>query len=347
MLVRSFINAAERGYVPDFTMIMAINHLLRQNLKQLNKGSMEEKQARLENYIEELSKSPIALQTQKANDQHYEVPTSLFQYMLGKRLKYSCCYWPEGVDDLNHAEEAMLKLYCERAGIKEGMNILELGCGWGSLSLYMAELFPGSKITAISNSKLQREHIEEEIRKKGLKNLKVITSDVSNFTSDETFDLVISIEMFEHMRNYELLMKKISQWLKPEGKLFIHIFCNRQYSYLFETKDDTDWMASNFFSGGQMPSNDLLLNFQKDLHIEKHWCVDGTHYAKTLRAWLKLLDSNQAKINEIIIDHYGKEESNIWFNRWRMFLLGCEASFNYDNGQEWFVSHYLFQKKGA
>ena len=223
-------------------------------------------------------------------------------------------------------------------------DILELGCGWGSLTLYMAEHFPKSKITAVSNSNDQRQFIEERCRQLKLVNVRVITADMNDFEAEGLFDRVVSIEMFEHMRNYEKLLGRVNAWLKKEGKLFVHIFSHQRVAYPFEDNDDADWMAREFFSGGQMPSHRLLMSFPGQMKIEKDWRVSGTHYEKTSLAWLQKMDKNKAEVLELFKKTYGENDAKSWFQRWRIFFMSCEVLFGFGRGSEWGVSHYLFEK---
>jgi len=335
----------ERNILPDPLIRFGIRNLLKKRIKQERSGDLEDRKKDFMKLVEELKNSPIAMETTAANKQHYEVPTEFFKLVLGKKMKYSSAYWNNDTDSLNEAEENMLQLTCERAQIINGADILEFGCGWGSLSLYMAEKFPDSKITAVSNSKTQKIYIDNIAAEKGFKNIKVITADVNYFDTDDKYDRVVSVEMFEHMRNYEMLMKKISNFLRPEGKLFVHIFTHKDLTYLFEVKDDTDWMAKYFFTAGIMPSDDLLLYFQVDFKIEEHWRVNGINYQKTAEAWLRNMDLNKTLIMQIFKQTYSEEEYRKWWVYWRVFFMSCAELWGYRNGEEWFVSHYLFRKR--
>lgn len=342
------IELAEKGILPDSLIRFGIRQLLR---KRLHEESAEAnprlRQQKFDQLIDSLRDSPVAIDTRTANEQHYEVPTSFFSHVLGARLKYSSCYWPEGVADLNAAENAMLALSCERAELADGQAILELGCGWGSLSLWMAEQYPNSKIVAVSNSKTQREFIVAQAQQRGLSNIEVITCDMNDFEIDCQFDRVVSVEMFEHIRNYAVLMQRVARWLKKDGKLFVHIFCHRSVMYPFETEGESNWMGRYFFTGGLMPSADTLLYFQDDLHLENRWLVEGSHYQRTLEAWLTRTDLHSEEILEIFVNTYGEQDAAIWFRRWRMFFMACAELFGFRNGSEWLVAHYLFNKPSA
>jgi cyclopropane-fatty-acyl-phospholipid synthase len=335
----------ERDLVPDFLLRKGIRGLLRQRLREEDKGSAAANKKHKLALIEELKNSPIAIETKAANEQHYEVPTEFYQYCLGPHLKYSSCFYREGVTDLGTAERDMLELTCERAELKEGMDVLELGCGWGSLSLFMAAKFPGSRFTGVSNSRTQKIFIDNEAKKRGLTNLTIITCDINQFGMDRQFDRVVSVEMFEHMRNYEELMKRISGWLKPDGKLFVHIFTHKEFAYKFEVKDDTDWMSKYFFTGGIMPSDDLLFYFNDHLVKEKHWQVSGMHYSKTAEDWLRNMDAHKKEIMPLFERTYGKGQAVKWFSFWRIFYLACAELWGFNRGNEWIVSHYLFVNK--
>jgi cyclopropane-fatty-acyl-phospholipid synthase len=332
----------EADVIPDWLIRFGIRRLLRETLREKRGANAQERQMALVSHIDGLKKSPIAVQTAAANEQHYEVPTSFYQLCLGRRLKYSCGYWDEGIHSLDQAEERMLALTCSRAELMDGQRILELGCGWGSLSLWMAEHYPNAQITGVSNSGTQKEHIDAEAIRRGLTNLRIITADMNEFEIERGFDRVVSVEMFEHMKNYQMLLGKISRWLLPGGKLFVHIFTHKDVAYHYEDRGPSDWMTRYFFAGGQMPSDDLLLYFQEHLRIEKHWCVSGAHYGKTAEAWLEKMDANRAKIWPLFVEAYGAAQTKRWWVYWRVFYMSCAELWNFAKGEEWIVSHYLF-----
>ena len=334
----------ETNLVPDVLIRVGIRRLLASTLREKSHPGVEAQRAALLEYVADLKKRGIAEQTQAANEQHYEVPTRFYQLCLGRRLKYSSGLWDNSVTTLDEAEERMLALTCERAGLANGQQILELGCGWGSLSLWMAEHFPGARITAVSNSRTQKEHIDTVAAARGLTNLEIITQDMNVFTIDRQFDRVVSVEMFEHMKNYQLLLRKVAGWLVPGGRLFVHIFTHRELAYHYEDKGPDDWMTRYFFAGGQMPSDDLLLYFQDDLRIENHWCVSGTHYQRTAEAWLENMDANKAEIWPLFEKTYGPDQARKWWVYWRVFYMACAELWGYDRGNQWHVSHYRFQK---
>lgn len=344
-MIKLGLKLAERGWLPDAPLRWGIRQLLARRIRFERGMTPENHSDATRAWIKELKNSPIALETDKANEQHYEVPPEFFEPILGPRRKYSCALYPEGGETLDEAEERMLALSCERAALRDGMDILELGCGWGSLTLYMAQKYPNSRITAVSNSASQRVSIEARCQELGLGNVRVVTVDMNDFATEDRFDRVVSVEMFEHMRNYELLLGRISEWLKPGGALFTHIFCHRTLCYPFETVGAVNWMGRYFFTGGQMPSADLLMFFQRDLALEERWFVDGTHYARTCRQWLQRMDANQARLTPILARTYGEDQVERWRNRWRIFFMACEELFAYHGGREWFVAHYRFVKR--
>jgi cyclopropane-fatty-acyl-phospholipid synthase len=335
----------EKNKIPDLFIRIGIRKLLKQRLQDENKGNTEAQQAHLMTLIEELKTSPIAINTQEANAQHYEVPTEFYKYCLGKHLKYSSGYWKEGVTDLDTSERDMLELTCQRAELKNGQSVLELGCGWGSLSLFMAAKFPKSNFTVVSNSRTQKIYIDDQAKLRGITNLIVITANINDFRLEQTYDRVVSVEMFEHMRNYQKLMQLVSSHLKPDGKLFVHIFTHREYAYKFEVVDESDWMSKYFFTGGIMPGDDLLLYFNEELSIEKHWHVSGMHYSKTSEAWLNNMDKHKKEIMPLFEKTYGKDQALKWWVYWRVFYMACAELWAYNKGEEWIVNHYLFTKK--
>jgi cyclopropane-fatty-acyl-phospholipid synthase len=341
----SMIKLCERGLVPDVLTRFGIRRLCAGRLRQERAGDAEQSHERLRRRIAELRASPIAIETRAANEQHYELPPPFFQLCLGKRLKYSGCYYPSGTETLDEAEEHMLQLYDERAELADGLDILELGCGWGSFTLWMAERFPSARITGVSNSRPQREYIEGQCRARGIGNVRIITADVNHFAPEGRYDRVVSVEMFEHMRNYDTLMARIASWLKPGGKLFVHIFCHRELTYPFEVQDGSDWMSRWFFTGGQMPAADTLLWFQRDLLIEEQWRVNGRHYQRTADHWLANQDRNAAAVLAVLEGAYGNEQARLWNQRWRMFWMACAELFGYRDGNEWLVGHYRFVRR--
>ena len=335
------MKAAERGYVSDQLIRIAIRRLLKSRLRQLRPTPNWDP---VPEFLSRIQGQPVAVATDEANQQHYEVSAKFYQQVLGPRLKYSCCYWDETTESLGQAEIAALSLTCQHAAIEDGDEILELGCGWGSLSLWMAEHYPHSRITAISNSESQKRFIEGQAARLGLQNLRVITSDINNFRPTVRYDRIVSVEMFEHVRNHQELMKRIRGWLHENGTLFVHLFCHRQSPYLFETTGAQNWMGRYFFTGGMMPSADLLPRVAGQLKLADQWTWPGTHYAKTCRAWLDRQDRASASLQPVFTAVYGQDQALKWHQRWRLFFMACEELFAYRGGDEWFVSHYLFSR---
>lgn len=334
------------GWLPDWTLRLGIRRILAARLTEERAGGDAAEAARLRAWVDECRRSPIALATDQANAQHYEVPAELFVHVLGPRLKYSSAYWPTGVATLEAAEDAMLALTAERARLADGQRILELGCGWGSLSLWMAERFPRATITAVSNSASQKHFIDTLAARRDLRNLTVVTADMNVFAADAPpYDRVVSVEMFEHMRNYERLLQRIATWLAPDGLLFVHIFTHRRYAYPYLDRGPSDWMARHFFTGGQMPSHDLLRRFDRDLQVVEDWRLNGTHYARTLEAWLVRMDAAEDALMPIFRRVYGDRHARQWWHRWRVFFLACAELFAYEGGEEWGVSHYRFGRR--
>lgn len=340
----TLIDLAERGKIPDFLIRAGIRNLCRKRLRQCRTDDCEANAELVEEYMRSVDNSPLAVLTEKANEQHYEVPAPFYQKVLGKNLKYSSCYFEDLVSDLTTAENRALDLTCNHADLQDGQRILELGCGWGSLSLWMAKHFPKSKITSVSNSNSQREHIMGQAKERKLSNLEVITADVNTFEPTDSFDRVVSVEMFEHVRNHRGLFQRIHSWLKPKGKLFTHVFCHRSTSYPFEVEGEDDWMSKHFFSGGTMPADELFLRISGRLELESRWRWSGIHYAKTSECWLNNLDRHKTEVLKMFEADMNKAESRRTFHRWRIFFLACAETFVFDNGQEWWVSHYLFHK---
>jgi cyclopropane-fatty-acyl-phospholipid synthase len=329
----------EKNLLPDWLVRIGIRRLLAQRIRE--ETTSYDRAA----YVADLKTRGLAEQTAAANEQHYEVATPFYQHCLGARLKYSGCLYPTGKESLDQAEELMLALYAERAQLADGQHILELGCGWGSLCLYNAARFPKAQITAISNSRTQKEHIDTEARKRGLTNLRIITCDINAFDiAPAQFDRVVSVEMFEHLKNYQLLFKNIARWLKPGGLLFTHIFTHHAFSYHFVARDSTDWMSRYFFTGGQMPAHDLFMQFQADLTLVSDWKVNGRHYQQTAEHWLQNMDAHRDEIMPLFRDTYGPDQAVKWWAYWRVFYMSCAELWGYKNGEEWLVSHYLFRK---
>ena len=341
---RLAIDWVEQGLVPDVVIRQGIRRLCRRRLDEIAASGCESAVEDRNVFVRAMDGAPVALMPERANDQHYDLPSAFFEQVLGPRRKYSCCYWPSGVTDLYGAEEAALRLTCVRADLADGQAILDLGCGWGSLSLWMAAHFQRARILAVSNSDSQRQYIEAQAAARGLTNLSAVTADMNGFDSTERFDRVVSLEMFEHMRNWRVLFQRIHRWLRPGGRFFMHVFCHRNTPYLFEDKGEDDWMSRHFFTGGMMPSDDLALRFQDRLSLMRQWRWSGLHYQKTANAWLTNMDSHRDAILPILAECYGSDQAALWWQRWRLFFIACAETFGYDSGERWWVSHYLFER---
>jgi cyclopropane-fatty-acyl-phospholipid synthase len=334
---------AESGLIPDSVIRLGIRRLIKERRRQIGANGPECAVANMDLFVSMMDRSDIALVPGLANEQHYELPAEFFTQVLGRHRKYSCCYWSAGAETLDEAEQAALELTGERASIANGQSILDLGCGWGSFSLWVADRYRGCSVTAVSNSASQRLFIEGQAEARGLTNLRVITADMNVFHCDERFDRIVSIEMFEHMRNYGALFARISRWLSDDGYFFMHIFCHRSAAYEYVDGGPADWMSRHFFSGGIMPSRDLPLRFQQHLTALNQWQWEGTEYQKTAKSWLKNMEKRKSTIMPILDRVYGKPDSRRWWMRWRMFFLAVGEMFGYDEGHEWLVGHYLFK----
>lgn len=336
---------AERGVLPRFLVRYGVRRRLRKVLDGLyGQGPQEDDGAK--HFVAEMDESPAALEQDRVNRQHYELPPDFFAAFLGKWRKYSCCYWPEGVTDLDAAEEAMLGLTAARAGIGQNQAVLDLGCGWGSFSLWAAERFPTSRFHALSNSSAQIGHIRREAGLRGLTNLTAERADVTDYDTANRFDRVVSVEMLEHIRNWRSLLNAVSRWLNPGGRCFLHFFCHREKPYLFGDEDPADWMGYYFFAGGMMPSFELPAHFQEAVEVENSWAVVGDHYVKTLETWLARMEENREEIRPFLEATYGPRW-RVWENRWRIFLMACIELFGTSGGREWFVAHYLLRKRSS
>lgn len=344
-MIQAGIKLLEKNLLPDFIIRQGIRHLLKKRLQDLAKQSSGDVKTWEDNWVKTLKNSPIAVETEAANEQHYEVPDELYTLCLGPRLKYSSAYYLNPTSTLAEAEDTMIELYCQRAQLSDGQRLLDLGCGWGSLSLTLAAKYPNSQITGFSNSNGQRKFILQQAKNRGIHNLNILTGNIITHEFSEKFDRILSVEMFEHMRNYELLLKKVSHWLNEEGKLFVHIFCHKEYSYPFEVKDDSDWMSKYFFTGGQMPAANLLPKFQEHLSLLNQWTVSGVHYQKTSEDWLINIDRHKNQVLALFRKTMPSSEALKWFQYWRVFFMSCAELFGYNQGREWFVSHYLWEKR--
>jgi cyclopropane-fatty-acyl-phospholipid synthase len=333
---------AELGYIPDLLVRAGIRRICRETSLKARCASEADREARMRAFVAEMDASPIALAPAESNEQHYEVPSAFFAEVLGPHRKYSSCYWPESTTRLEQAEVESLERTCANAQIEDGHSILELGCGWGSLTLFMAARYPNARVTAVSHSSTQRETIMALAQERSLTNVEVITCDMNDFEAPDpgTYDRVVSVEMFEHMRNQRKLLSRVATWLKPGGKILIHVFCHKDTAYPYiDSGQPNDWMTRHFFAGGMMPSDDLLTRFQDDLRFEEQWRWNGKHYARTLEAWLQLMDSKRDTVWPILEATYG-EDVRAWWGRWRLFFMACAEFFALEDGEEWYISHY-------
>ncbi len=340
-----YLEPVYAGLVPDWLLRLVMRASIHSGTRRRYRAGIEALQSSKRALIAKLRSCPIAVHTDAPNEQHYEVPTRFFQLVLGEQLKYSCCYWPPGIETLEEAEEAMLALTCQRARLEDGMWVLDLGCGWGSLSLWIAERYAKCRVVAVSNSQTQVAHILKQSEERNLSNLTAQVANIDHWEGAGRFDRVFSIEMFEHMKNYEELLARIGSWLKPAGLLFVHVFSHREFAYEYDRENPQDWMAQTFFSGGTMPSDDLLLHFQSDLQVVDHWRMNGVHYGRTLAAWLERLDRNRTAAHQVLTEAYGPKSADRWLVNWRLFFMGCEQVWRLRRGEEYGVSHYLFEKK--
>ena len=338
----------ERGLLPDTIVRAGIRRLLRKRLRSEMAHDPEISARRLSEWIRQCDTSVIAVATDAANQQHYEVPAAFFQAVLGKYRKYSCGLWNAKAMTLDDAEAAMLAKTCERAGIEDGMRVLDLGCGWGSMSLWVAEHYPNCHVVGVSNSASQRESILANAKDRGLTNVEIVTADVNELelpeAKEQPFDRIVSIEMMEHTRNWRQLLERAAGWLHPDGRMFVHVFTHRSVGYEFVTRGDDDWMARHFFTGGQMPADSQLLHFQDHLQVESHWRVSGRHYQRTAEAWLRNLDKHRDEATASLRRVYGEGAAKMT-NLWRVFFMSCAELWGFDNGREWLVSHYLMRPR--
>ena len=344
---KAAIGWVDQGLVPDAVIRSGIRRLCASRLQSICADDCEQASEATSRFAAAMDSSPVALVPERANEQHYEVPAEFFRLVLGPHRKYSSAWWPEGTSTLADAEAAALAMTSERAGLADGQSILELGCGWGSLTLWMASRYPGSRITAVSNSHSQRAWIESEAARRGLGNVTVVTADMNDFQAPGRFDRIVSVEMFEHMRNWRELFARVHDWLADDGRFFMHVFCHRDVPYAFEDQGPGDWMSRHFFTGGMMPSDGLALRFQDRLAVQAQWRWSGRHYERTANAWLANLDARRPEAMAMLAQVHGPADAVIWLQRWRVFFMACAELFGYRGGQEWWVSHYLLSRRSG
>lgn len=337
----------DRGLLPDWVLSPVIRARVARKVRSEMRGTPSDRARRLEAFIEARRSGKVTEHVDAANAQHYEVPTAFFELVLGPRRKYSSCWWPDGVNDLASAEDAMLDLTCQRARLADGQRILELGCGWGSLTLWMAERYPSAEILAVSNSSTQRAYIEQQAQARDITNVSVRTVDVAQFDPPGRFHRVVSVEMLEHVRNHGELLGRIARWLEPEGLFFAHVFSHREMAWSFEHERSSDWMARWFFTGGIMPSDDFLPRVSSDLVEQERWRLPGVHYERTLRAWLELLDVHAEEVLALFADTYSADQARAWLHRWRVFFLASAELWGYHGGEEFGVTHHLFAPRSG
>jgi cyclopropane-fatty-acyl-phospholipid synthase len=334
----------ERDLLPDAVIRAGIRRIIAARLREQASPDPATAEARLRQFAAERSEGPIAIASAAANAQHYEVPSAFYRLTLGRHLKYSSACWDEDTESLDEAEDRMLALSAERATLADGQRILELGCGWGSLALWMARRFPHARIVGVSNSRTQKAWIDDQADREGLRNLRIITADMNVFETESRFDRIVSVEMFEHMRNWRALLAKVARWLADDGRVFIHIFTHREYAYPYEVRDRSDWMAAYFFTGGIMPADRLLYEFQGDLVVRDQWSLSGVHYQRTAEAWLANMDHHELAVMEVLRETYGAKDARRWWVRWRVFFMACAELWGWQDGREWRVSHYALTK---
>lgn len=337
---------AESGYLPDCFIRFGIRQLLKARLREFD-WDAQAISDRLRQFTRHMREARIAELPHKANDQHYEVPAAFFERVLGQHLKYSCGYWQNESENLDQSEHNALTATVDHARLQDGQQVLELGCGWGSLTLHMAKTFPNSEITAVSNSASQADFIRRQVKHHELCNVQIVTADMNTFEADGRFDRVVSVEMFEHMRNWQKLFGRIQRWLQPNGLFLMHIFLHQKQAYLFEDRGASDWMSRHFFSGGMMPCADLPLLCGSGFDCLDRWYWSGQHYQKTSDAWLQNMDNHKVELMPVLESTYGTADAPLWWNRWRIFFMSCAELFGHNKGNEWFVGHYLFQNRRA